>query len=1273
MVRHSTATASSSNLPIWARSALKGQSADSILKKLNGLWHTLEKEQPGDVSTDILDNVMGQINQKDLLFHKNKEIRTALALSFAQVLRLYAPDSPLEEDQLMIVFDLFLAVLTSSTNGLGKQNGAQFQDCIALLDSLVRMRAFALLCEYCNAERSMQEYFKKFFDLVHPDLPKNVEILIAEALSLFIQHSTTVPKSVVKIMIANFHPKVRKSNPAASHLAELIGQNAADELQTYIAQYFVGALEQAVQVTDEQERESDLQACHLLIAHVHKLAPKLMYNVLPRIEEEIRAEDAKLRLIAVQTFGQIFAHRALQPGNYQTTLAKMYESPWKLWLTRSWDKNNAVRVAWVGSLVSIIGKDSNMDADVMQYVEQKLLDADEKVRLATVKIFFTLDYSVLRTILTRQLYDTLAERVKDKKVGVRVSALQVLGRIFSLAYEDIASGDAATIKRFGSIPNDMVLALTAQDGPRMITEIQASFERYILPLPEAGVNMKEWNKRLQNVIQLIDQDVIYCFNQVFNLKNPRNHFFTFIEACKRYNGGTVENSQIDIVRKSMLRSIDMLSNHFPDPLKAGQDLHAFAKQNDARTYKLLAVVMDQKTGIEQYVKVYKELVKRIQPERWAATLTAFIRLASFPFVNTSSVLPILDTLDQDASQLLLPSKQTSYQHCTLQMFSAMSEARTEMFFPYFDQLRGTLHEDKVGQKKRVCSLLVLSNAQSSLLDSDSHHFSDDDIEALGDILKTTTNPDCAKFGSKLLALIASNTTSNGYDVAYRIAEELSETFGRTLPINEPDSLVCALIILRQITKHARDATAAISEEVTEAVVKQVLVQEYTPPQSIDESQDWYEPEEMDSTLKAKLLALRFLTTKCIAFADHEEIEEIAAPVLRLLFFCLLHGEPATDIYNHPVAHSHVKLEASLQILKIARYATIEKIITPKDNQHLALMMQSDQFKVREILTRKLCKYAISKSAHLPPKYYALMFLVAKDPEDEIKRLVKETCQGLLSVMKPETRLRYFDMALSRLIYLINHHPDFEGIAKAEDDTLMYNLEEAADYFEFYFHCCLTKDNLACLNYIANRCKGMRDIVEEDRKGLAEEDDLGSIGIHILSDVCICLIKRKAESFGTIVGDWQGQIGLPKELYTTYVSREEQMKVLKITYLNNEALEAFQHPIRRERGGQAKRKVSAQIEKQTNRTPKRAKVAKDKITPKKRRGNDEDQTTDEEEEEDGRHGDSSSEISEDEEVETTEDEAEAGRGVRNRRRLRQEKRSRNERRRQKREAKKALKG
>ncbi|PWN32858.1 uncharacterized protein FA14DRAFT_149582 [Meira miltonrushii] len=1265
MVRQSTATASSSSTPGWARLALKGQSADSIQKKLNGLWHTLEKEQPGDVSTEILDNVMSQINQKDLMFHKNKEIRTALALSIAQVLRLYAPESPLEEDQLKLVFDLFLAVLTSPTNGLGKQNGAQFQDCIALLDSLVRMRAFALLCEYCNAEQSMQEYFRKFFDLVHPDLPKNVEISIAEALSLFIQHSTTVPKGVVKQLIASFQPKVKKSNPAASHLAELIGQNAADELQTYIAQYFVEVLEQAVQVTDEQERESDLQACHILIAHVHKMVPKLMYNVLPQLEEEIRAEDPKLRLIAVQTFGQIFAHRALQPGNHQTTLAKMYENPWKVWLTRSWDKNNSVRVAWVSSLVSIIGKDSNMDADVMQSVEQKLLDSDEKVRLAMVKVFLTLEYSVLRSILTRQLYDTLAERVKDKKVNVRIAALQVLGRIFALAYEGIASGDAATIKRFGSIPNDMVSALTAQDGQRMITDIQASFERFILPLP-ADANLTEWTKRLQIVIQLIDPDLVHCFIQVFNLKAPRKHFFGFIDACKRYNGGVVENSQVDHVRKSMLRWIDVLSTQFPDPLKAGQDLHAFAKQNDARAYKLIAIIMDQGTTIEQYVKVYKELVKRSQSERYAATLIAFVRLAGFPFVNTSSILPILNTLDQDASHLLLPSKQTSYQHCTLQMLKTMSEARTEMFAPHFDQLRATLHEDEVGQRKRVFSMLVLSNAQSHLRDQEPIQFSDSDIESLGDILKTTTDPDCAKFGSKLLALIASNTASSGYETAYRIAEELSEKFGSTLPVNEADSLVCALIILRQITKHARDATAAISDEMTASVLN-VLVQEYTPPDSIDESQDWFEPEEMDSSLKTKLLALRFLTAKCIAFADHEDIGEIAAPILRLICFSLLHGEPAKGIYRHSAAHSHIKLEASLQLLKMARHSALERMIGVSDNQQLALMLQSDHFKVRENFIRKLCKYAISKAAHLPPRYYAFMFLVAKDPEDEIKRLVKETCNGLLSVMKPETRLRYFDIALARLIYMINHHPDFENLATAEGDALMYNLEESADYFEFYFYCCLTQDNLACLNYIASRCKGMRDHVEEgERRGVMEEDGPRTIGLHILSDVCTCLIKRRAESMGTIVGDWQGQVGLPKELYTTYISREEQVKVLKKTYLSNEIVEAFSHPIRLARPGQAKRKVSAQIEKQTNRTPKKAKTAKEKVQPRKRRLNDEESSDDEEEEEED--DDPSSEISADEEVETTEDEAEAGRGVRNRRKLRQEKRSRNERRRQKREAK-----
>lgn len=41
---------------------------------------------------------------------------------------------------------------------------------------------------------------------------------------------------------------------------------------------------------------------------------------------------------------------------------------------------------------------------------------------------------------------------------------------------------------------------------------------------------------------------------------------------------------------------------FPDPVKASEDLHAFAKLNEARLYKLLKTCMDAQTDLKGLIK-----------------------------------------------------------------------------------------------------------------------------------------------------------------------------------------------------------------------------------------------------------------------------------------------------------------------------------------------------------------------------------------------------------------------------------------------------------------------------------------------------------------------------------------------------------------------------------------------------------------------------------------------------------------------------------------------
>lgn len=60
--------------------------------------------------------------------------------------------------------------------------------------------------------------------------------------------------------------------------------------------------------------------------------------------------------------------------------------------------------------------------------------------------------------------------------------------------------------------------------------------------------------------------------------------------------------------------IDFLGRTFPDPKRAKEDLHKFAKMNENRLYKLLGTLMDPQTDLKTLLKTY---VRRFRAARYA--------------------------------------------------------------------------------------------------------------------------------------------------------------------------------------------------------------------------------------------------------------------------------------------------------------------------------------------------------------------------------------------------------------------------------------------------------------------------------------------------------------------------------------------------------------------------------------------------------------------------------------------------------------------------------
>lgn len=86
-----------------------------------------------------------------------------------------------------------------------------------------------------SADALIFEYFNRFFAIIKSDIPKKVELTSASMLAELAKE-TDVPKKAIELLLGHFHPAVIKTNPAASHLATLVCNEASNELQMHVNQ-----------------------------------------------------------------------------------------------------------------------------------------------------------------------------------------------------------------------------------------------------------------------------------------------------------------------------------------------------------------------------------------------------------------------------------------------------------------------------------------------------------------------------------------------------------------------------------------------------------------------------------------------------------------------------------------------------------------------------------------------------------------------------------------------------------------------------------------------------------------------------------------------------------------------------------------------------------------------------------------------------------------------------------------------------------------------------
>ena len=238
-------------------------------------------------------------------------------------------------------------------------------------------------------------------------------------------------------------------------------------------------------------------------------------------------------------------------------------------------------------------------------LDELIFVTDDKVRLAALKVYGVLSYPLLLSGIGRSSLEVLADRVKDRKSAIRLEAMQVLARMWNLAYPDMyslplhttnksASGQVAATETFSWIPSALVGAIYTDDR-----DINAVLYKvlYTILIPLSITDDKMRTHRLLLFASQLDSRSVKAFGMFpQRQKQAQDYLSAYLFLAEKYNGGIIEEEDTKPVIAKKLddvcTSVAGLLGTVEGLAQRKADLKKFAEHNDRRAFKLLRDLID---------------------------------------------------------------------------------------------------------------------------------------------------------------------------------------------------------------------------------------------------------------------------------------------------------------------------------------------------------------------------------------------------------------------------------------------------------------------------------------------------------------------------------------------------------------------------------------------------------------------------------------------------------------------------------------------------------
>eukprot|EP00903_Cladosiphon_okamuranus_P009357 g8923.t1 len=360
----------------------------------------------------------------DVMNHSNSDYRLLVACCLVEILRIYAPDAPYSDDQVLATFALIITQLRGLGTAAIRPDDERTNLIYHLLESLATCKSCVIVALLANEGvpgglEQLVEMFEVLLTGVRPEHDESILELVLETLQLCIGELHVMHQPLLDTVLIQLLPVTRKENPTSYNLAAGLLKVTLAKVQTPISHLVSGMLSGARGGAIESELKEHALP---LVYELHKVTPNMLTFILPEVAEQLKAEDIDVRSGACTLLGRLFASKHADYGKEKPNI-------WAAFLGRFIDADVGIRRTMVEAVTMILLRKPELRTELHHPMLLRLQDPDPNVRSAAVKGVIDIANKD-PTVLHKELLQAMGLRIKDRKDIIRQYACIGMSKAF---------------------------------------------------------------------------------------------------------------------------------------------------------------------------------------------------------------------------------------------------------------------------------------------------------------------------------------------------------------------------------------------------------------------------------------------------------------------------------------------------------------------------------------------------------------------------------------------------------------------------------------------------------------------------------------------------------------------------------------------------------------------------------------------------------------------------------------------------------------------------